>query len=69
MQKRVARKSMVDDYDRPSALDRFILRRLKARKARKLRRKKAETTRTKVVSTRLKRAGLTESEIRRLRGG
>lgn len=69
MQKRVARKSMVDDYDRPSALDKFILRRLRARKARKLRRKKAETARTKVVSTRLRRAGLTEEEIRRLRGG
>ena len=70
MQKRVARQSLIDEYDRPSALDKFILKRLKARKARKLKRKKksVETTRTKVVTTGLKRAGLSEAEIRRLKG-
>lgn len=53
-----------DKYDRPSVIDKIILRILRALKKEK---PKVKTTRTKAVESGLRRGGLTEAEIKRLR--
>jgi hypothetical protein len=55
-----------DKYDKPSTLDKFIYKILKARKAKKLKGK--VTTRTGQVTSGLKAAGLTDAELAKLRG-
>jgi len=66
MQKKASIKA--DKYDKPSWLDKAILKRLKARKKKQLK-AKFKTTRTKHVEGGLKAAGLSDADIRRLQGG
>ena len=56
-----------DVFDKPSLLDKVILKRLRRKKAKKDK-ANMDTLRTKDVETKLTRSGLTKKELRRLRG-